>query len=322
VAELLIFLAGLLGIWYGAHTVVDHALIIAKQLKISKLFIGLTILSIGTSLPEIFTHINASLKELAGSAASNIAIGTNIGSNIVQITLILGILGFLTRIKSSKSVQHRDGLVMLGAIVALFLMGLDGVISQIEGAILFFVYLGYLFYLYTKEEKLSEIISRKTNWTHKHFKNFTLHFVIILVGLAILQLSANAVVDTTLKFSNTLGIEQSFFGLLIIGFATALPEFTTAVMGILKKSRDLSLGVLIGSNITNPMMALGIGAMITDNPISKSIVNFDIPFWFIVSAGLILLFQKDKKLSKFGAATMIGSYVVYALYKSYSVGLI
>ena len=106
-AELLIFLAGLLGIWYGAHTVVDHALIIAKQLKISKLFIGLTILSIGTSLPEIFTHINASLKELAGSAASNIAIGTNIGSNIVQITLILGILGFLTRIKSSISTTQR-----------------------------------------------------------------------------------------------------------------------------------------------------------------------------------------------------------------------
>ncbi len=320
--EILFFLAGLIGIWYGAHTVVDHALIIAKQLKISKLFVGLTILSIGTSLPEIFTHINASLKEIAGIAASNIAIGTNIGSNIVQITLILGILGVLTRIKSSKSVQHRYGLVMLGAIVAVFLMGLDGVISQLDGVILLFTYLGYLFYLYTKEEKLGEIISRKTKWTHKHFKNFALHFGIILIGFVILQVSANAVVDTTLRFSNTLGIDQSFFGLLIIGFATALPEFTTAVMGILKKSRDLSLGVLIGSNITNPIMALGIGAIITDNPISKSLVTFDIPFWFIVSAGILLLFKKDKKLSKFGAATMIGSYIVYALYKTYSVGII
>jgi cation:H+ antiporter len=322
VVELLIFLAGLIGIWFGAHMVVDHALVIAKQLKISKLFVGLTILSIGTSLPEIFTHINSSLKELSGMAASNIAIGTNIGSNIVQITLILGILGFLTRIKSSKSVQNRDGLVMLGAIIALFLMGLDGVISQLDGAILFFTYLGYLFYLYTKEEKLGEIISRRTKWTHKHFKNFTLHLGIILVGFAIIQVSANAVVDTTLRFSNTLGIEQSFFGLIIIGFATALPEFTTAVMGILKKSRDLSLGVLIGSNITNPMMALGIGAMIVDNPISKTLVNFDIPFWFIVSAGVLLLFQKDKKLSKIGAATMIGAYIVYVLYKTYSVVII
>jgi cation:H+ antiporter len=144
----------------------------------------------------------------------------------------------------------------------------------------------------------------------------------ILVGLGILQVAANKIVNVTLNFSNALGIEQSFFGLLIIGFATALPEFTTAVMGLLRKSEALSLGVLIGSNITNPMMALGLGAMITDNPISRSLITFDIPFWFIVSAGLLLLFQKNKKLTKVGAALMIGSYIAYALYKTYSVGLI
>tara|TARA_Y100000310_G_scaffold144211_1_gene143481 strand:+ start:899 stop:1810 length:912 start_codon:yes stop_codon:yes gene_type:complete len=302
--------------------VVDHALVIAKQLKISKLFVGLTILSIGTSLPEIFTHINASLKELSGMAASNIAIGTNIGSNIVQITMIIGILGLITKIKSSKSVQHRDGLIMLGSIVLLFLLGLDGVISQIDGALLFFLYLGYLLYLYTREEELSEIIAHKAKWTKKKFKNFVFHSTMILVGLGILQIAANKVVDVTLNFSNTIGIEQSFFGLLIIGFATALPEFTTAVMGLLRKSESLSLGVLIGSNITNPMMALGLGAMITDNPISQGIVNFDIPFWFVVSAGLLLLFQRNKKLTKFGAALMLGSYILYALYKTYSVGII
>ena len=93
-------------------------------------------------------------------------------------------------------------------------------------------------------------------------------------------------------------------------------------MGLLRKSESLSLGVLIGSNITNPMMALGLGAMITDNPISQGIVNFDIPFWFVVSAGLLLLFQRNKKLTKFGAALMLGSYILYALYKTYSVGII
>jgi cation:H+ antiporter len=321
-AEILFFLAGLVGIWFGAHMVVDHALVIANQLKISKLFVGLTILSIGTSLPEIFTHITASLKELSGIAASNIAIGTNIGSNIVQITLIIGILGLITKIKSSKSIQHRDGIIMLGSIVLLFLLGLDGVISRFDGALLFFLYIGYLIYLYTRESELSEIIAHHSKWTKKKFKNFAFHSVMILVGLGILQVAANKIVNVTLNFSNALGIEQSFFGLLIIGFATALPEFTTAVMGLLRKSEALSLGVLIGSNITNPMMALGLGAMITDNPISRSLITFDIPFWFIVSAGLLLLFQKNKKLTKVGAALMIGSYIAYALYKTYSVGLI
>jgi len=321
-SEILFFLAGLIGIWFGAHMVVDHALVIAKQLKISKLFVGLTILSIGTSLPEIFTHITASLKELSGMAASNIAIGTNIGSNIVQITLIIGILGLITKIKSSKSVQHRDGIIMLGSIVLLFLLGLDGVISRLDGALLFFLYIGYLIYLYTREAELSEIIAHHSKWTHKKFKNFAVHSAMILVGLGILQVAASKIVNITLNFSNTLGIEQSFFGLLIIGFATALPEFTTAVMGLLRKSESLSLGVLIGSNITNPMMALGLGAMITDNPISRGLITFDIPFWFIVSAGLLLIFQKNKKLTKAGAALMLGSYIAYALYKTYSVGLI
>ena len=110
--EILSFILGLVGIWFGAHLAVDQALIIANKLKISKLFVGLTVLSIGTSLPEIFTHIIASLNELNGVAASNIAIGTNIGSNIFQITFIIGILGLISIIKSSKSIQKRDGLIM------------------------------------------------------------------------------------------------------------------------------------------------------------------------------------------------------------------
>ena len=100
--EVIVFLLGLIGIWFGAHLAVDQALILARRMKISKLFIGLTILSIGTSLPEIFTHIISSLNELNGVAASNIAIGTNIGSNIFQITFIIGIIGLLAVIKSSK----------------------------------------------------------------------------------------------------------------------------------------------------------------------------------------------------------------------------
>ena len=317
---LAIFLAGLIGIWFGAHLAVDQALRIAKSLKISKLFIGLTILSIGTSLPEIFTHVFASLNELKGIAASNIAIGTNIGSNIFQITFIIGLLGILTTIKSSPKIQKRDGVVMIGSIILLFLFAYNGVITQLEGLILFALYLFYLYKLYTKEEDLSEIMNH--HFSPNKIKGVLRHFALLAIGIFILALSANWVVNSTLQFSQNLGIEQSFFGLLIIGIATGLPEFTTAIMGILKKAKKISLGVLIGSNITNPMMAMGIGAMITDNPVSKTITNFDIPFWFVVSVILLMLFQKNKKLGKVGVSAMIISYFAYLLYKINSVGII
>ncbi len=312
--EALSFLLGLIGIWFGAHLAVDQALIIADRLKISKLFVGLTVLSIGTSLPEIFTHIISSLNELNGIAASNIAIGTNIGSNIFQITFIIGVLGLLSVIKSSKSIQKRDGLVMLGSIVIVYLFGQNGIISQIEGAILLGLYLAYLYYLYKTEKRLKHKYTPLINQL-----KITHHIGLLLSGIFVLSLSANIVVSGALKFSEILGIEQSFFGLLIIGVATGLPEFTTALMGVMKKAKEVSLGVLIGSNITNPMMGMGIGAMIVDNPISKTIIDFDIPFWFVTSAILLLLFQKDHKLSKNSAILMLSMYVGYLIYKVNSV---
>jgi cation:H+ antiporter len=312
--ELTSFILGLIGIWFGAHLAVDQALIIADKLKISKLFIGLTVLSIGTSLPEIFTHIISSFNELKGVAASNIAIGTNIGSNIFQITFIIGILGLMSVIKSSKSIQKRDGLVMLSSIAIVYLFGQNGIISQLEGAILLGLYFGYIYYLYTNEKELKH---KYTPLLHK--LNMSHHIGLLLSGIFVLSLSANIVVSGALKFSELLGIEQSFFGLLIIGVATGLPEFTTALMGVMRKAKEISLGVLIGSNITNPMMGIGIGAIITDNPISKTIINFDIPFWFVTSAVLLLLFQKDHKLNKNGAILMLMTYLGYLIYKINSV---
>ncbi len=308
--EVIVFLLGLIGIWFGAHLAVDQALILARRMKISKLFIGLTILSIGTSLPEIFTHIISSLNELNGVAASNIAIGTNIGSNIFQITFIIGIIGLLAVIKSSKNIQKRDGLVMLGSIVLIYLFGQNGVISQVEGIILVGLYVIYLGHLYRSEKNQEHKyvpITRMMRMRH--------HIGLLISGIFILSLSANIVVDSALNFSEILGIEQSFFGLLIIGVATGLPEFTTALMGVLKRAKEVSLGVLIGSNITNPMMALGLGAIIVDNPISKTVVNFDLPFWFIISSVLLLLFQRDHKLSKKGALLMLSAYLGYLIYK-------
>ena len=143
---------------------------------------------------------------------------------------------------------------MLGSIVLIYLFGQNGVISQVEGIILVGLYVIYLGHLYRSEKNQEHKyvpITRMMRMRH--------HIGLLISGIFILSLSANIVVDSALNFSEILGIEQSFFGLLIIGVATGLPEFTTALMGVLKRAKEVSLGVLIGSNITNPMMALGLG---------------------------------------------------------------
>ena len=315
-------LFALLAVWYGAHIVVDHALIVAKQLKVSKLFMGLTILSLGTTLPEIFTHINASLAEKSGQIASNIAIGANIGSNIFETTIMIGILGLFSTIKSSKNIQNRDGIVLLLTAILLFLLGLDGVISRSDGIILILVYLVYLFYLYTREEKLEDIISRNSKLTHKQFNNFIHHSFLIAIGLFILQFGAESVILNTIGLSNKYGIDQSFIGSILIGFSSALPEFTVAVIGLLKKSRDISLGVIFGSNITNPTIAVGIGALVYDNPISRSLLFFDLPYMFLIIVILLILFKEDHKFGKKEGILMITFYILYVLYKSKVYGVI
>jgi cation:H+ antiporter len=318
--ELILFILGIIGLWIGAGITITGAEGIAKQFKISYLFVGLTILSIGTSLPEIFTHIMSSVKTVQGIEATGIAVGTNIGSNIIQITLIMGIIGMLTTIKSSKEIQNRDGIIMLAAIAGLWLLGLNGTISRIEGIILAVLYLVYLYWISRDEKSIKALIDPHHKPMNGKKEHHILHNISLLaIGLIILGLGSTWVINNTLFFADLLNLQQTFFGLMIIGVSTALPELTTALRGVMKGAKNMSLGVLIGSNITNPMLALGIGAAITAQTIDKTLIYFDIPFWFIISAIALLVFRNNNRLDRHEAVILIAAYIGYVAYKFYSI---
>jgi cation:H+ antiporter len=318
--QIILFILGVIGLWLGAGITITGATAIAKKLKISYLFVGLTILSIGTSLPEIFTHVASSWKILNGIEASGVAVGTNIGSNIIQITLIMGMLGLFAVIKSSKQIQKRDGLIMLGSIALLWLLGLNGIISRIEGFILVALYVIYIYWISRSEKSIKELIDpHHKPLSKKKERHILIDIGNVMVGLVLLGFASIWVVDNTLFFANHFGIEQSFFGLVVIGVSTALPELTTAVRGVMKGVKQMSLGVLIGSNITNPMLALGIGAAISGYKISQTITWFDIPFWFGISALALIFFHRTKKLEKWEAAVLVFSYIAYVAYKVYGI---
>ena len=290
-------------IWISASIIVEYAKKIAKAFNISEAFIGLTILSIGTSLPEIFTHIMASINILNGIESSGIAVGTNIGSNIIQITLILGVIALLTKVKTDNKILKMDYPIMLGAILFLFFLSLNQYIGRIEGFFLVSAYIIFIVWLSKKEK----IIKKNPH------KLELFHFLSLIVGFALLIISAKSVVNNAVSLSQIWGVSESLIGVLIIGTATALPELTTALIAILRGSTSMSLGTLIGSNITNPLFALGIGAMISGYTIDASILWYDLPFWFFISLLAMLFFKRKMLLEKKEAITLIIFYIAYAI---------
>ncbi len=308
---ILFFILGLLGLWLGSGFVINGSITLAKKLNINETFIGLTILSIGTSLPEIFTHIIASSNILLGKismeTASNISIGTNIGSNIIQITLITGLLGLLTTIHTNKKILKQDYTTMLGGIALLFIIGLDGRITRFEGTFIVLTYLAYLYFLQRKEKAVQKIRTNESN--------ISKDILIITIGLIILIFAADKVLIGASHLANIWGVTESLIGIVLIGVSTALPELLTALRGILKGRTGLSLGTLIGSNITNPMLALGLGAIISEYTVENIIQYFDIPFWFVSSGVIYFFFKSGFKLGKIESSIMVISYIGFIYFR-------
>ncbi len=302
----ILMVLGIIGLWLGADLVINSSQRVAKSLNISGAFMGLTVLSIGTSLPEIATHVISSIDILKGMETSGIAVGTNVGSNLFQISFIVGIVGLLLTIRSSETIMKRDYPVMLGGIVLIWLFSLGGYIGRIEGAVLAVLYIIYIAYL-GKNEKILEKNPFQTNYIKD--------FVLIALGIGMLLFCADIVVDKAVFLSRNWGVAESFIGTLIIGIGTGLPELTTALVGILRKANDISLGTLVGSNITNPLLALGIGAGISGYTVDKYLLFYDIPVWFLLSLIVLFFFYWKHKLFRWEAVVLITLFFAYAAFK-------
>jgi cation:H+ antiporter len=320
-SPLLFLILGIVGLIVSAELLIWALQIISARLKISGTFLGLTVLSIGTSFPEIGTHIIASIDILRGIEASGVAVGTNIGSNLMQITLILGLIALITKVHATEKLIKRDYAVMMFSIILLFIMCLNGGISRFEGFLLVALYIIYLRKL-GKVEHFIEKVGDKKN--RKQGDGTWKYGFYTILGLALLLVTANLVVSSAVQLSQIWGIEESAIGAVLIGFGTALPEFATAITALRKKLTGMSVGVLIGSNITNPLFGIGIGALISGYSVGKHLTFFDLPAWFFVSFVALFLFWRGKTnyIEKWGAVTLILLYFAYILTRLHIAGVI
>ncbi len=301
-------LLGLLALWAGTEILLKGVMKVADHYELSHVFTGIVILSVITDLPETAIAIASSIKQLKGIETSGIIIGNAIGSSIAQITAVLGISGLYGYFTLTKRQMFQDGAFLLGSVALLFLMAFDGKITVQEGISMVVVYLLY-YWTMLRNEKFSMKLKKK------RMKKFYQVILYVVAGALILITGSELAVRNALIIAENWGISQSFVGIVIIGVSTSLPELAVSIAAAFKKAPGLSVGNIIGSNIYDILVPVGLSATISPLSFERKIVNVDVPFLMLVSAIVLFFFSKKKGLQKKEAAALIVMFVAFNLYK-------
>tara|TARA_Y100000310_G_C20662322_1_gene805444 strand:- start:31 stop:1026 length:996 start_codon:yes stop_codon:yes gene_type:complete len=318
--DILILIGGIIGILILADIIVRESLRLAKHFKWSGTFVGLTILSIGTSIPEIMAAVIGSLNILKDpsnlNTLSGLVIGTNVGSDIFQQSFVLALVGIIgTIVVVKKNIIPEVGALIAGAVL-MWIMTIGGFINRFEGFLMLAAYIAYLIYLKKKQDHdytVKHVTEKRVKTNKLTNKRIIGEIAIILIGFVIMGLVANLVINTSEKLISSFNMSASLFGVLLLGVASALPELTTALIGVLKHKKGVSAGVLIGSNVTNPLFGLGLGAMISGYAVPKVTMFYDLPAKIGIAALIFYFLYGNEKLDKWQAVILIVIFILYLL---------
>ena len=294
----LLFVVGLLGLFFGGEYLVRGASSIARRFGISPLVIGLTIVGFGTSAPELLVSVNAAL---AGQPA--IAIGNVLGSNIANILLILGVSAVIAPLIIPARQLARDLAFMLLATGAIWVMLLDGMVTRLEGGLLIaglavFLYMAFSAGSVPQEEDAVETSVPKSA-------------LMTVGGLVLLVIGAHFLVDSASTIARTYGISEAVIGLTIVAVGTSLPELATSVIAAFRRQTEIAVGNVVGSNIFNIFSILGITALITPIPAEARFAMIDMPWVAGTAVGLSVLAIWLGGLPRLAGAGLLAAYGVY-----------
>ncbi len=306
--DIVFLIVGGFMLYLGAEGLVRGSVAIAFRMGITALVIGLTFVAFGTSSPELVVSLSA-----GAVGDSEIALGNVIGSNIANVALILGAAALVKPIDVNPSYLKKDLIIMLLVSVLMIILIMDGEIGLFDGMIFTIGIISYVFFsFYTakKENGIQEIITEEI--PKKQRKLFT-DIMFFLGGLAILIFGARLFVDGAVNIAEVLGVSKTIIGISIVAFGTSLPELATSIVAALKGEADVSLGNVIGSNIFNILMILGITGLIF--PIPATELNWiDLGIMLGVSVIIIPLSYFGKKLSRIDGLILLAIYAGYIYY--------
>lgn len=311
----ILLVAGLAILIVGANFMVEGATALAKKFNISNLAIGLTVVAFGTSAPELVVNTFAAVQ-----GHQDIVFGNVLGSNNFNLFIILGITGLITPLAVQSSTAWKEIPISFLAILILFFLVNDGMLwgagtsslSSLDGTVLLVFFALFLYYVYrqlkTDTSQAEEVV------TVPAYSNLKMG-IFIAGGLAGLVLGGNLVVNNAIEIAESLGISQKIIGLTVVAAGTSLPELATSVVAALKKNADIAVGNIVGSNIFNIFLILGVSSVLVPIGFSPGF-NTDI---YILAAGTLFLFLAmftggRKKLDRWEAALVLIFYLAYTTY--------
>ena len=313
-----VLIVGFVALILGANWLVNGATSIGVKAKLSPLIIGLTIVAFGTSLPEMIVNVFSCIKGSPG-----LAIGNIIGSNTMNILLILGVSSMIYPIDVSRISIRRDIPVGFIATLAITLMandffrGTSGTINWVEGLVLLAMGAGYLYLTFKKNSENLDNLESSENSEQQELPwgKTILELVIGIVGLYI---GGELVSNNAQKLALSWGMSESTVGLTVVATATSLPELITSIVAALKKNSAIAIGNVLGSNILNIFMVLGVSSLIIPLPFDAK-MNQQLLILFAANAIMLttVFTGKGRKISRFEGAILTLGYVAFMLFSLY-----
>jgi cation:H+ antiporter len=310
--QLVLFIVGLGLLIVGAELLVRGASRLAVALGLSPLVVGLTVVAYGTSSPEMAVSAMAALR-----GQTDLALGNVVGSNIFNVLFILGLSALIVPLLVARQVVWREVPIMIAVSLAMLLLGLDGSISRLDGLLLLG---GAVFYtVWTVRASRREAAAARSEGISEPPPRRTflaLNVLFILVGLGMLLLGSRWLVGGAVAMARALGVNELIIGLTIIAAGTSLPEVATSILAAARGERDIAVGNVVGSNIFNILIVLGLGAAAspTGVAVSPAALSFDIPVMLAVAFACFPIFISGHVISRWEGAVFFGYYIAYTVY--------
>lgn len=312
----ILFLGGLVVILLGAELLLRGASRIAAMLGLRPILVGLTVVAVGTSAPELAVGIAAVTEGRGAMAVGNIA-----GTNTLNILLILGISAAIRPLPLQLMSIRLDVPVMIASAIALFLMARDGVLSRVEGSLLVAAYLAYVFALIrlerreppTMNQEFSQEYSPAALNAGRGWLRGSWHATLLLSGIGLTILGAKLMVAGAVSLAQSFGISDAIIGLTIMAIGTSMPELATTVLSTIKNDRDVAVGNLVGSSISNILLILGVTCLVAPNgvDVSRDVLWIDLPLAAAVAVVCYPVFRSDQRVSRREGLALVAAYLVY-----------
>ena len=305
-------LAGLVLLCIGGYAIVSGGVSLAKKLRISSMIIGLTVVAYGTSTPELAASLLA-----AFNSRTELILGNIVGSNVSNVGMVIGISAIFTPLLISKITVSRWIPIMIGVSLLVVAMSYDGEISQIDGILLIAALIAFTAYTIktVKKQKIqqnetieNEALEGEYFLSKYKIETYPQSFGLIVAGIILLFLGGHLTVDGAVNLAETLGLSQLVIGVVIVAIGTSLPELITSIIAIAKKQTDIGVGNIVGSNIYNILLILGVSSAIVGIPVSSDVFS---NYYIMIAFSLVLFIGFRKSIPRFVGIGLTIAFVAY-----------